>query len=221
MAELPTGTVTFLYTDIEGSTRRWEVHAQAMPAAVERHDDLLRRTIAAHHGHVFRTAGDGLCAAFATAPDAVAAALAAQRALSAEDWGAIGSMRVRMALHTGTAEVREGDYVGVALNRLARLLAAGHGSQVLLSQTTADLVRGALPERTSLRDLGEHRLRDLVEPERVYQLLHPALPADFPPLRSLDAYPHNLPLQLTSFIGRDREIADVKEIGRASCRERV
>ncbi len=205
MAELPSGTITFLYTDIEGSTRLWEQQPQAMKAAVECHDALLRQAIAAHQGQVFRTAGDGLCAAFATAPDAVAAALAGQQAVQAEAWGEVGPLRVRMALHTGAVEVCDGDYVGACLNRVARLLAAGHGGQVLLSGAVQELVRNQLPPGAGLRELGEHRLRDLVEPERVYQVLHPDLPADFPPLRSLDAYPHNLPLQLTSFVGRDQE----------------
>jgi predicted ATPase/class 3 adenylate cyclase len=212
MAGLPSGTVTFLYTDIEGSTALWEQQPQAMRAAVARHDALLRDAIAAHDGHLFRTVGDGLCAAFATAPDALAAALAAQQALQVEDWHTLEPLRVRLALHTGAAESRAGDYVGSCLNRVGRLLAAGHGRQALLSQATADLARDTLPAGASLRDLGEHRLRDLVQPERIFQLLHPALPADFPPLRSLDAYPHNLPLQLTSFVGRAAEMAEVTRL---------
>ena len=212
MAELPTGIVTFLYTDIEGSTARWEEQPRAMRAAVERHDTLLRQAIADHRGHVFRTAGDGLCAAFAAAPDAVAAALAAQRALHAEDWGSAGPLRVRMALYTGAVEVYAGDYVGACLNRMARLLAAGHGGQVLVSLPTEELVRDALPAGAGLRELGEHRLRDLVQPERVYQLLHPDLPADFPSLKTLDTEAHNLPVQLTSFVGRERELAHVKAL---------
>ena len=201
--QLPTGTVTFLFTDLEGSTRLWEQHPVGMRAAVDRHLALLRDAVARHAGHVFRTVGDGLCAAFATAPEAVAAALEGQRALVAEDWGETGPLRVRMALHTGAVDVQGGDYVGTCLNRLGRLLAAGHGGQVLLSQATADLVRGALPDGASLRDLGEQRLRDLEQAERAYQLLHPDLPADFPPLTSYAALPNNLPLQLTSFIGRE------------------
>jgi predicted ATPase/class 3 adenylate cyclase len=212
MAELPAGTVTFLYTDIEGSTARWEHQPEAMRAAVERHDNLVRQAVAAAGGHVFRYAGDGLCAAFATAPAAVAAALAAQRALAVAVWGATGPLRARMALHTGAVELRDGDYLGACLNRVARLLAAGHGGQVLLSQATADLIREALPAGASLRDMGAHRLRDLVQAEPIYQLLHPDLPADFQPLRSLEAAQHNLPVQVTSFVGREAEMAEVTRL---------
>jgi predicted ATPase/class 3 adenylate cyclase len=212
MAELPSGTVTFLYTDLEGSTARWEQAPAAMRRAVARHDALLRQAVVAHGGHAFRSTGDGLCAAFATAPAAVAAALAAQRALHAEAWGEAGPLRARMALHTGAAEVVGDDYAGACLNRVARLLSAGHGGQTLLSLATEELARDALPPGASLRDLGEHRLRDLVQPERVYQLLHADLPAEFPPPRSLDVYPHNLPLQLTSFVGRERELAEVARL---------
>jgi class 3 adenylate cyclase len=158
---LPTGTVTFLYIDLEGSTRQREQHPAAMHTAVDRHLVLLRAAIRAQAGHVFRTVGDGLCAAFARAPDALAAAVAAQRALQAEPRGEAGPLRARMALHTGAAEVQDGDYAGACLNRLGRLLAATHGGQVVLSQATADLVQDALPEGVTLRDLGAHRLRDL------------------------------------------------------------
>src|SRR5947208_465646 len=143
MPELPTGIVTFLFTDIEGSTRLWEQQPEAMRAALAGHDALLRAAIEAHGGQIFKTVGDQFCAAFAAAPDALAAALEAQRALAAETFAAVGPLRVRMALHTGAAEERGGDYFGPPLNRLARLLAAGHGGQVLLSQASADRVRGA------------------------------------------------------------------------------
>src|SRR5262245_36995324 len=145
MAEPPTGTVTFLYTDLEGSTARWERQPAAMRAAVARHDALLHASIAAHRGHVFRTVGDGLCASFATAPAAVAAAVAAQRAMVAEDWGEAGPLRVRMALHTAIVDQHDGDYVGAGLNRLGRLLALAHGGQVLLSGGVYPLVCDALP----------------------------------------------------------------------------
>src|SRR5262245_54122968 len=208
-AALPAGTVTFLFTDIEGSTRLWERHPQAMPGAQMRHDALLREAIAGHGGRVFRPVGDGFCAAFPTAAAAAAAAAAAQRAQAAEGWGEIGRLPVRIALHTGVADLREGDYFGLALNRVARLLAAAHGGQVLLSEATAGLVRDALPEGATLRDLGEHRLRDLVRPEHVFQLLLPPLPADFPPLRTAATRPNNLPAQRTPLVGREREVADV------------
>jgi predicted ATPase/class 3 adenylate cyclase len=212
MAELPSGTVTFLFTDIEGSTRLWEEHPEAMREALGRHDALLREAIGAHQGRVFKTVGDQFCAAFTAAPEALAAALTAQRALHAEPWPGTGPLRVRMALHTGTAEAREGDYLGPPLNRIARLLEAGHGGQILLSLATQELVRDHLPEESGLRDLEEHRLKDLTRPERVFQLLHPDLPADFPPLRSLAAFAHNLPAQLTSFIGREQAMAEVKDL---------
>src|SRR3954465_5971075 len=211
MARLPSGTVTFLFTDIEGSTARWEHQPEAMGAALARHDALLRAAIHEHGGHVVKTMGDAFHAAFSRAPDAVAAALDAQRRLQAEPWGEIGSLRVRMALHTGAAEERDGDYYGPSLNRAARLMSAGHGGQVLLSQTTYDLVRDTPPEGASLLDLGEHRLKDLIRPERVFQIVGPGLSAAFPPLRSLDARPHNLPVNATALLGRERDVARAGE----------
>ena len=210
-ANPPTGTVTFLFTDIEGSTRLWERSPGAMAGALARHDRLLRTVIEEHGGVVFKIVGDSVCAAFAAAPAAVAAALDAQRALTAEPWGEIGPLRARMAAHAGAVEARDGDYVGPPLNRVARLLAAGHGGQVLLSGAVQELARDALPDGAELRDLGERRLKDLARPERVFQLLHPALPGQFPPLRTLDARPHNLPTQPTPLIGREREVAAVRE----------
>jgi predicted ATPase/class 3 adenylate cyclase len=201
------GTLTFLFTDIEGSTRLWETQREGMRTALARHDALLRAVIAASDGDVFKTVGDQFCAAFANAPAAIAAAFAAQRALLQEPWSEVGPLRVRMALYTGLAEERDGDYFGPPLNRVARLLEAGHGGQVLLSLATAELVRDDLPEGASLRDLGERRLKDLVRAERIFQFLHPALPGDFPPLRTLEARPHNLPAQLTPLVGREAEVA--------------
>jgi predicted ATPase/class 3 adenylate cyclase len=209
---LPTGTVTFLFTDIEGSTRLWEQHPQAMEAALTRHDALAIQVLAQHGGTLVkhRGEGDSLFAVFPRALDAVAAAAALQQAFCSEPWPEQILLRVRMAMHTGGAAVRDGDYYGAAVNRCARLRAAAHGGQVLLSQTTVDLVRDELPLPLTLRDLGNHRLRDLQRPEHIHQLLHPDLPGGFPPLRSLDALSHNLPLQLTSFIGREQEIAETK-----------
>ena len=210
MPELPHGTVTFLFTDIEGSTALWEQNRQAMASAVARHIALLDAAIQAHGGVHFKTVGDAVQAAFSTAPQAVAAAVDAQRTLLAEDWDSVGGLPVRMALHAGEATPDErGDYLAAPLNRLSRLLSSGYGSQILLSQTVQQLTRGTLPAAVELRDLGEHLLRDLLVSERIYQLLHPALPADFPPLKSLDARPHNLPLQPTPFIGRDRETGEI------------
>src|ERR1700704_2317855 len=184
MADLPTGTVTLLFTDIEGSTRLWEAHAAAMRTALARHDALLRHCINDHDGHVFKTGGDAFCAAFHTASDALAAALEAQRALHRERWPESAKLRVRMALHTGAVEIRDGDYFGAPLNRVARLLAAGHGGQTLLSESTHDLCRDYLPPLASVKALGSHGLKDLGRPEMVFQVCHPDLPQSFPPLKS-------------------------------------
>lgn len=205
----PTGTVTFLFTDIEGSTRRWDQQSEAMKGALARHDAILRSGIEAHGGHVFKTVGDGFYAAFATAPDAFAAALEAQRALAAESWGEVGELRVRMALHTGAVQHRDGDYFGQAPNRVSRLLNTGHGGQTLLSLATQELVRDQVPEGVQLRDLGSHRLRDLIRPEEIFQVVAPPLQVDFPPLKTLDARPHNLQTQPTPLIGREREVEQV------------
>jgi predicted ATPase/class 3 adenylate cyclase len=212
MLKLPAGTVSFLFTDIEGSTRLLEDHPQAMGAAMSRHHDLLREAVEASGGIVFETLGDGVYASFGLAGDGVRAAIAGQRAIRAEDWGAVGEVRVRMGLHTGDVEVRGEHYFGPALFRCARLMAIGHGGQVLLSRATRDLVGEGLPAGVSLKALGTHRLKDLAEPTEIYQLVHPELPADFPPLRSLDALANNLPIQTTRFIGRQREVAAVREL---------
>jgi len=213
-SRLPSGTVTFLFTDLEGSTQLWERHPAAMRAALARHDARLRQAIEAAGGQVVKTTGDGCLAVFATAHDGLAAALAAQLSLAAEAWDEIkpDALRVRMALHTGEAEMRAGDYYGSAVNRAARLMALAHGGQVLLSAVTAGLTREQMPPGTSLRDLGEHRLKDLTQPEHVFQLLGPGLQAEFPPLRSAGALINNLPVQLTSFIGRERELAEVRHL---------
>jgi len=181
----PSGTVTFLFTDIEGSTRLWATQHDAMRASLARHDALLREHIEAHGGHVFKTAGDAFCAAFATATSAVEAALAAQRALRAERWPEKAAIHTRMALHTGAAEIRDGDYFGAPLNQVARLLAVGHGGQTLLSEITHDLCRDRLPAETTLKSLGEHKLKDLARRETVFQLCHPDLAKAFPPLKTL------------------------------------
>ena len=208
--DLPKGTVTFLFTDIEGSTALWEQDQAAMREAVNRHLTILQSLITAHHGVLYKTVGDGTQAAFASAEDALRAAVAAQRALLQETWADLpGPLRVRMAIHVGDAEPHHGDYLAPALNRLARLLGAGHGGQILLTAAAAVLARDALPPRVSLRDLGEHRLRDLQHPESVFQVLHPTLPADFPPLKSLDIPRHNLPLAATRFIGREATVEQV------------
>ncbi|HUG17114.1 MAG TPA: tetratricopeptide repeat protein, partial [Thermomicrobiales bacterium] len=206
MADLPEGMVTFLFTDIEGSTRLWERFPDAMSATIARHDAVLRGVIAEHHGVVFKMVGDAVCAAFARPSDALEATIAAQRRLAAEDWGATGPIRVRMALHSGQAELRDGDYFGQALNRVARLLSTGHGGQVLLSRPVSDLARESLPPGVTLRDMGEHRLKDLQYPESILQVVADGLASEFPALKTLDYRPHNLPLQPTDLIGREREL---------------
>lgn len=213
----PTGTVTFLFTDIQGSTKLWEAHPEAMRAALARHDTLMRQSIEAQQGYVFKTVGDAFCAAFPTANQAFQAALAAQLGLTAEPWEVWNlptPLRVRMGLHTGSAEERGGDYFGQPLNRVARLMGTAHGGQTVFSEVTHGLVRDALPPHASLLNLGAHRLKDLGRPEIVFQLLHPSLQAEFPPLHSLDnpALPNNLPQQATSFIGRERQVEEVKAL---------
>lgn len=205
MSELPTGTVTFLFTDLESSTRLWEEHPDAMRDALARHDEILRDAVEVRGGKVVKGTGDGFHAVFGQAEDALAAAVDAQLALDAERWSETGRLRVRMGLHTGTAEARAGDYFGPVLNRAARLAGAAHGGQVVVSEATVGVVRDALPDGVGLEDLGEQRLRDLSRPERVFQVVHVDLPREFPPLRSLEAVPGNLPVQVTSFVGRGEE----------------
>jgi class 3 adenylate cyclase len=212
VASPPTGTVTFLFTDIEGSTKLWEHDAPAMQAALSRHNGLLKWAIKERGGYVFKTVGDAFCATFLTAPDALEAALDIQRRLLSSEWEESEPLRVRMALHTGAAEERDGDYFGPPVNRVARLLSAVHGGQVLLSLPTQELVRDQLPSGTGLRDLGEYRLKDLFRPERVFQLLALELPSEFPPLRTLDTYRNNLPLQPTPLVGREKEVSEVCDL---------
>jgi predicted ATPase/class 3 adenylate cyclase len=207
---LPTGTVTFLFSDIEGSTERWETHHHAMKAAVARHEQLVRLAISRYGGYVFKTVGDAFCSAFATAPNAVRGAVEAQRELGKEDFSAVNGLRVRMGLHTGYAEERDADYFGPAVNRVTRLMSIGHGGQVLLSATTHELVQDEAPHETTFTDLGLHRLRDLAQPEHVWQVSAKGLPTDFPPLKSLDTLPNNLPIQVTSFRGREQDLEDLK-----------
>nr|MBA2382488.1 adenylate/guanylate cyclase domain-containing protein [Chloroflexota bacterium] len=203
---------TFLLTDIAGSTRLWEEHGDSMGASLAVHDDLLRTSITTHGGHVVKTMGDGMLAVFDSAPAAVEAALQAQRALRDNEWGPTGPLRVRMAIHSGTAESREGDFFGQALNRDARILAIGHGGQILLSAAAALLTRERLAGDLELLDLGSHRLRDLDRPEQVFQVAVADLPREFPALRSLSTRRSNLPVPLTSFVGRQRELAEVDRL---------
>jgi class 3 adenylate cyclase len=211
MTDLPSGTVTILFTDLESSTRLWEEHGDSMPDALARHDEIMRATIDACGGHVVKTTGDGVHAVFARASDALSAAKAAQLAVEGEPWAITGGLRVRIGIHTTEAALRDGDYFGSGVNRAARLMAIAHGGQIVCSQTTADLVRDQLEDCLTLVDLGEHRLRDLSRAERVFQLTGPGLTSEFPPLHSLDAYPTNLPAQLSTFIGREIEVAAVAD----------
>jgi predicted ATPase/class 3 adenylate cyclase len=216
MAEPHTGKITFLFTDVEGSTSLWEWKPKAMSEALSRHDKILRTVIEAHNGHVFKTVGDAFHATFSAAPDALEAALEAQRALLHESWGLTGPLRVRMALHTGAAEERDGDYFGPSLNRVARLLSAGHGGQILLSLATRELVQDQLPHESGLRDLGERRLKDLSSPEHVFQITAPGLRSEFPALETLDIRRNNLPAQPTPLVGRERELEEVLALLRSS-----
>ena len=214
MLKLPTGTVTFLFTDVEGSTAHWEQHRDAMRQALMRHDALVEQVVAEHDGHVVRPRGEGdsRFAVFARATDAIAAAATLQQALYAEQWPTPTPLRVRMAVHTGEADLREGDYYGSAVNRCARLRAVAHGGQTLLSLATEQMVRGQLTRGMDLRDLGAHRLKDLQYPEQVFQLLIDGVLADFPPLATLDAHPNNLPVQRDPLIGREQEITAITEL---------
>jgi predicted ATPase/class 3 adenylate cyclase len=207
------GIATFLFTDLESSTPLWENHPELMPELSARHDAIMREAIEVHRGQVVKTTGDGFHAVFESASDGIAAALAGQQAIIAESWPAdTGPLRVRMGLHTGESRQREGDYYGAHVNRAARVMGLAYGGQVLISGATAGLVRTALPPQVSLSDLGEHRLRGLTVADRVFQVGHPALQNDFPPLKSLSVTKHNLPLQLTTFVGREKELAEVKRL---------
>jgi predicted ATPase/class 3 adenylate cyclase/DNA-binding XRE family transcriptional regulator len=211
---LPTGTLTFLLTDVEGSTPLWEQQPAAMQAAIARHDELLGVMLARHGGRQVKERGEGdnILAVFTSPSAALAAACALQQALLAEPWPAQTPMRVRVGLHTGEANLRGIGYHGVTVNRAARIRSLAHGGQVLLSRTTAELVRSVLPTGVSLRSLGAHQLKGLNQPEEIYQMVHPRLPADFPPLTSPQAHPSNLPIALTSFIGREREQDEVRAL---------
>jgi FXSXX-COOH protein len=204
---LPSGMVTFLFTDLEGSTGKWEKHPHEMRAASARHDAILRSAVEAHRGHVVKSTGDGVHAVFAAAPDAVAAASDAVQAFNSETWGSTGPLRIRVGIHTGEADERDGDYFGLALSRASRLMAAAHGGQVVMSDVSADLVREVLPDELELLDLGEHRLRGLEQPEHVYELAMSGLASQFPPLRSLDAFPGALALPAPAFAPGDEGLA--------------
>ncbi len=210
MRALPTGTVTFLFTDIEGSTRLLQQLGDDYARVLGEHQTLLRAAFAAHDGAEVDTQGDAFFVAFPSAPQAVAAASDATRALALHAWPAGAALRVRMGLHTGTPQLVGDHYVGLDVHRAARIAAAGHGGQVLLSQTTRMLSEHTLPAGATLRDAGAHRLKDLQEPERLFQLMLSGLPSDFPPLKTLDTHRHNLPIQPTTLLGREEQLPAVR-----------
>jgi predicted ATPase/class 3 adenylate cyclase len=209
---MPTGTVAFLFSDIEGSTSRWERDRVAMAEALRRHDRILRESIESSDGYVFKTIGDAFCASFASTGDALRAAVAVHRGLACEDFRAVDGLRVRIAIHVGQAEERDRDYFGPTVNRVARLLSTAHGGQTILSATATALARATLPAEATVLDLGVHRLKDLAEPEAIAQLNVPDLPHEFPPLHSLDATRNNLPSQLLPLIGREWFVAELERM---------
>lgn len=211
MEHYPQGTITFVFTDIVGSTRLWERFPTAMGDAVRRHDALMREIFSSHGGYVFKTVGDACCVAFCDPGTALEAAVEVQRRIRSVGWGEIGSLSVRVAVHTGPAESRGGDYFGGTLSRVARIESAAHGGQILVSGVTKDLVLDAVPGGLRFRDLGQHYLRSLERPEQLFQILAEGLETDFPPPRSLSVLPNNLPVQSTSFLGRDNEMRMVLE----------
>ena len=211
--ELPSdGALTFLFTDIQGSTEKWEEEPVRMAQAVACHDELMRKAVDAHRGRVIKSTGDGIYAAFADSLDAVRAVVAIQAELRDPAVTAGIPLMVRCGLHSGEAELRDNDYFGSTLNRAARIMHSAYGGQVLVSRSVAELLADRLPADISLRNLGDVRLKGLATPERVYEVLHPRLRDDFPPLRSLEATPNNFPQQLTSFIGRERELMEVEAL---------
>lgn len=212
MDKIPLGTVTFVFTDIVGSTRLWERFPVEMAAAVRRHDELLRRIFEEHAGYVFKTVGDSFCVAFEVPRNAVLAAVAVQLALALEDWGGIGEITVRTAIHAGPVESRAGDYFGGTVNRVARIESAAHGRQILTSQIVGDLLVDDPLSGITFKPLGEHRLRSLERSESLLQVVADGLPVDFPPPRSLEVMPNNLPLQTTSFVGREVEMEEVTSL---------
>jgi len=202
-------TTTFLFTDIAGSTRLWEERQSEMRAALAVHDQVLADAVGRHGGRIFSRMGDGIAAAFTSVADACRAAEAIEQAMAATDHPGVGPLKVRIGIHSGEVEERDGDFFGPAVNRAARIASAAHGGQVLMSDVAARL---APPDAFRLADLGEHRLRDLGQPVHIHQLLVPGVPADFPPVRSLTVVENNLPLQLTSFVGRDRELGQLLDL---------
>src|SRR6266550_53036 len=212
MAELPTGTVTFLFTDIEGSTQLLRDLGDGYASVWKQHQLIIREALAAAGGAEVGTEGDSFFAAFSSAPGALRAAVAAQRDLATHAWPAGSTVRVRMGLHTGDGVLSGSDYVGMDVHRAARIASAAHGGQLIVSEATRALIEHSLPAGASLRDLGKHRLKDILQPEHLYDLVIDGLQADFPPPRTLEARPNNLPLQLTTFVGREGQIDEIREL---------
>ena len=211
MSELSQGEVNFLFTNLEGSAAMWERYPQQMPAAQARHDAIIHAAIEGNHGYIFQNLGDTICTVFGNVDDALCAALAIQRGFAETYWGEQRLM-VRVALHNGPAEVRDGEYFGPpTLNRLSRLLAVAHPGQILLSAATFSLLSERLPAEVDVRDLGERHLRDLPA-EHIYQIVAAGLPDQFAPLKTLDARPSNLPAHTTSFIGRQHDQQKVVDL---------
>ena len=225
MVDIPSGTVTFLFTDIEGSTKLAQAHPDRWESLREKHHAMLKEAIESKRGHIFQIIGDSFCVAFHTAGDALRAAIDGQRALSRmnDDGGRTNSsfilhnssllLKVRMGIHTGEAEARNGEYRGyLTLSMIQRVMSAGHGGQILLSGASEILLRGQLPAEVSLRDMGERKLKDIPQPARIFQVVAPDLQSDFPALRALDVFPNNIPTQLTSFIGREKEMLEATQM---------
>ena len=208
---LPRGTVTFVFTDVEGSSALWERFPDAMRQAMELHDRLIKRAVRANRGVIFKTMGDGVACAFEDPADALTSTVELQRALKSAAWPAdVGEIRVRIGIHTGTAVKREADYFGPTLNRAARLMSIGYGGQILVSSATAALLRDVLPSEISLRELGSYRLKDLSLPEPTYQVVGPELRAEFPALAGIDVHPNNLPSRISTFVGREEELEELR-----------
>jgi predicted ATPase/class 3 adenylate cyclase len=214
VADLPDGVVTFVFTDVQGSTRMWEESPEAMAQALGLHDEIIDEAVEAHRGVSVKPRGEGdsRFLVFGDAADALRAIAQIQVSLASAEWATPRPMRIRAALYTGTADVRLGDYYGSAVNRAARLRAIAHGGQTIMSSSTWELVRDGLPDGITVRDMGEHRLKDLTRPEHVYQINVAGLPEHFPPLTSLDAIPNNLPIQLTELVGRSVELAEAEQL---------
>ena len=211
MRDAPGEPLTFVFADLESSTRLWDRFPDAMKGAMERHDEILRDAVNGAGGRVIKITGDGLMAVFGSPSAAATAALEAQRALRREPWGETGPLRVRMGIHVGVAQQRAADFYGPPVNRTARIMAAAHGGQVLLSADAAGMA-DRLPADTGLRDLGEHRLKDLAQPEHIFQLTHPELVSDLPPLATLSDRPNNLPTQTSEFLGREIQLSAIRDL---------